>query len=116
MIVASGSRSSTSPINCCLYLEGVGFHLLWPELWPLAIIAAVTLPIAAWLFRHRLTNKSGNTVNCNCLRRGYFDDYLPEHRHKLGAHINLASQTALRQAQYFLHKLSLDLDIRDLRF
>lgn len=38
-----------------VYLEGAGLRLLWPELWPLAIIAAVTLPIASWLFRHRLT-------------------------------------------------------------
>ncbi len=28
--------------------------LLWPQLWPMAIIAAVTLAAAAWLFRHRL--------------------------------------------------------------
>lgn len=38
-----------------VYLEGAGLRLLWPELWPLAIISAVTLPIASWLFRHRLT-------------------------------------------------------------
>ena len=38
-----------------VYLEGAGLRLLLPELWPLAAIAAVTLPIASWLFRHRLT-------------------------------------------------------------
>jgi ABC-2 type transport system permease protein len=38
-----------------VYLEGAGLRLLLPELWPLAIIAAVTLPIASWMFRHRLT-------------------------------------------------------------
>ncbi|HEX9142686.1 MAG TPA: ABC transporter permease [Candidatus Binatia bacterium] len=38
-----------------VYLEGAGLRLLMPELWPLAIIAAVTLPIASWMFRHRLT-------------------------------------------------------------
>lgn len=38
-----------------VYLEGAGFGLLLPELWPLAIISAVTLPIASWMFRHRLT-------------------------------------------------------------
>jgi len=38
-----------------VYLEGAGLRLLLPELWPLAVIAAVTLPIASWLFRHRLT-------------------------------------------------------------
>lgn len=38
-----------------VYLEGVGLRLLFPELWPLAIIAAVTLSGASWMFRHRLT-------------------------------------------------------------
>jgi hypothetical protein len=28
--------------------------MLWPQLWPLAIIAAVTLSGASWMFRHRL--------------------------------------------------------------
>jgi ABC-2 type transport system permease protein len=37
-----------------VYLEGVGLAWLLDELWPLAIIAAVTLPAAAWLFRYRL--------------------------------------------------------------
>ncbi|MGE5302374.1 MAG: ABC transporter permease [Alphaproteobacteria bacterium] len=37
-----------------VYLEGAGLGLLIPELWPLAVIAAVTLPIASWMFRHRL--------------------------------------------------------------
>jgi ABC-2 type transport system permease protein len=38
-----------------VYLEGVGLNLLIPELWPLALIAAVTLSAASWMFRHRLT-------------------------------------------------------------
>jgi ABC-2 type transport system permease protein len=38
-----------------IYLEGAGLGVLWPDLWPLALIAAVTLPAAAWMFRHRLT-------------------------------------------------------------
>ena len=38
-----------------VYLEGAGFGQLWPQLWPLALIAAVTLSAAAWMFRHRLT-------------------------------------------------------------
>jgi ABC-2 type transport system permease protein len=38
-----------------VYLEGAGFGLLIPELWPLVVIAALTLPIALWMFRHRLT-------------------------------------------------------------
>ena len=37
-----------------VYLEGVGLQLLVPELWPLAIIAVVTLSAASWMFRHRL--------------------------------------------------------------
>jgi hypothetical protein len=28
--------------------------LVWPRLWPMAIIALGTLSFAAWLFRHRL--------------------------------------------------------------
>jgi len=38
-----------------VYLEGVGLDLLFPELWPLAIIAFATLTGASWMFRHRLT-------------------------------------------------------------
>lgn len=37
-----------------VYLEGAGLHLLWPQLWPLAVISAVTLSAASWMFRHRL--------------------------------------------------------------
>jgi ABC-2 type transport system permease protein len=37
-----------------VYLEGAGLALILHDLWPLALIAAVTLPVAAWLFRHRL--------------------------------------------------------------
>lgn len=38
-----------------VYLEGAGFERIFSDLWPLAILAAITLPIAAWMFRHRLT-------------------------------------------------------------
>ncbi|HEY7862837.1 MAG TPA: ABC transporter permease [Thermoanaerobaculia bacterium] len=38
-----------------VYLEGADLGLLAPQLWPLAIMAAVTLPIASWMFRHKLT-------------------------------------------------------------
>lgn len=34
-----------------VYLEGAGLGQLVPDLWPMAIIAAVTLSSAAWLFR-----------------------------------------------------------------
>ncbi|MGH8176491.1 MAG: ABC transporter permease [Steroidobacter sp.] len=37
-----------------IYLEGAGVTLIINDLWPLALIAAITLPFAAWLFRHRL--------------------------------------------------------------
>jgi ABC-2 type transport system permease protein len=38
-----------------VYLEGVGLNLLIPEIWPLALMAAITLSAASWMFRHRLT-------------------------------------------------------------
>jgi ABC-2 type transport system permease protein len=38
-----------------VYLEGATLPLLVNDLWPLAVIAAITLPAAAWMFRHRLT-------------------------------------------------------------
>src|SRR5262245_8306263 len=38
-----------------VYLEGAGLHLLLPEIWPLALMALVTLSAASWMFRHRLT-------------------------------------------------------------
>jgi len=37
-----------------IFLEGAGIGDIWPQLWPLLIIAGVTLPPAAWLFRHRV--------------------------------------------------------------
>jgi ABC-2 type transport system permease protein len=37
-----------------LYLEGVGLSAVWTNMIPLLIIAALTLPLASWLFRHRL--------------------------------------------------------------
>jgi len=36
-----------------IFLQGAGVAEVWPEIWPMAVIAAVTLPAAAWLFRHR---------------------------------------------------------------
>jgi ABC-2 type transport system permease protein len=38
-----------------VYLEGAGLGLLLPNLWPLAVIAVLTLSAASWMFRHRLT-------------------------------------------------------------
>lgn len=37
-----------------IYLEGVGLGDVAHDLVPLAVIALVTLPVSAWLFRHRL--------------------------------------------------------------
>ena len=37
-----------------VYLQGAGLDLLWPDLWPMAIIATITLSAAAWMFRNRL--------------------------------------------------------------
>ena len=37
-----------------VYLEGVGLPTVLPDIIPLLLIAAVTLPTAAWLFRNRL--------------------------------------------------------------
>jgi ABC-2 type transport system permease protein len=37
-----------------VYLEGVGLGTVIADIVPLLIIAAVTLPFSAWLFRHRL--------------------------------------------------------------
>jgi len=37
-----------------VYLEGAGLGRLVPQLWPLAVIALLTLTAASWLFRHRL--------------------------------------------------------------
>jgi ABC-2 type transport system permease protein len=37
-----------------VYLEGVGIGTLVPNLWPMAIIATVTLGAATWMFRHRV--------------------------------------------------------------
>lgn len=37
-----------------VFLEGAGFDTTTPQLWPMALIAAVTLLAATWLFRHRM--------------------------------------------------------------
>jgi ABC-2 type transport system permease protein len=37
------------------YLEGAGIGVLAPDLWPLALMATVTLSVASWMFRNRLT-------------------------------------------------------------
>jgi ABC-2 type transport system permease protein len=37
-----------------VYLEGAGLDLLAADLWPLALLAALTLTAASWTFRHRM--------------------------------------------------------------
>jgi len=37
-----------------VYLEGATLVDIVPHLIPLSVMIAVTLPLAAWLFRHRL--------------------------------------------------------------
>jgi ABC-2 type transport system permease protein len=37
-----------------IYLEGAGLDRVWSDLWPMAIIATVTLSAAAWMFGNRL--------------------------------------------------------------
>jgi ABC-2 type transport system permease protein len=37
-----------------VYLEGAGLDLLTADLWPLALIAALTLGAASWMFSHRM--------------------------------------------------------------
>jgi ABC-2 type transport system permease protein len=37
-----------------VYLEGAGLDLLIPDLWPLALTAALTLTAASWMFSHRM--------------------------------------------------------------
>jgi ABC-2 type transport system permease protein len=36
-----------------IFLEGADLTMVWPYLWPLLSMAALTFPVAAWLFRHR---------------------------------------------------------------
>ena len=37
-----------------VFLEGMPFHLLLDQFWPMALIGTVALGIAGWLFRHRM--------------------------------------------------------------
>ncbi len=37
-----------------VFLEGAGITYFWHELWPMSVIAALTLMLATWLFRHRM--------------------------------------------------------------
>jgi len=37
-----------------VFLEGAGFDVLLPQLWPMAVIGVVSMALASWLFRHRM--------------------------------------------------------------
>ena len=37
-----------------VYLEGSGLNQIWPDLWPLLVMAAVTLTLGASVLRQRL--------------------------------------------------------------
>ena len=37
-----------------VFLEGMPFHLLLNQFWPMALIGVVALSIAGWLFRNRM--------------------------------------------------------------
>ena len=37
-----------------VFLEGAGFQLLTAQMWPLAVIALITLTLAGWMFRKRM--------------------------------------------------------------
>jgi ABC-2 type transport system permease protein len=37
-----------------VFLEGMPFHLLIPQFWPMALIGIAAFSIAGWLFRHRM--------------------------------------------------------------
>jgi len=36
-----------------IFLEGAGLGFVWPQVWPLLLMAGATLPVAAWMFRRR---------------------------------------------------------------
>jgi ABC-2 type transport system permease protein len=36
-----------------IFLQGADVFMIWRQLWPLALMACFTLPLAAWMFRHR---------------------------------------------------------------
>jgi ABC-2 type transport system permease protein len=38
-----------------VFLEGASLQDILPDLWPLTLIAVITLSVAVWMFRHRLT-------------------------------------------------------------
>jgi ABC-2 type transport system permease protein len=37
-----------------VFLEGAGLEYFWTDIWPMSVIAVVTLATATWLFRHRM--------------------------------------------------------------
>ena len=53
-VTAINPLSYAIDITRRVYLEGAGLNLLVADLWPLALIAAITLTAASWMFSNRM--------------------------------------------------------------
>jgi ABC-2 type transport system permease protein len=53
-LTAANPLSYVIDITRRVYLEGAGLDLLVADLWPLALIATLTLTAASWMFSHRM--------------------------------------------------------------
>src|SRR3546814_3539653 len=54
-----------------VYLEGAGFTDIWFDFLPLLAMMAVTLPLAAWLFRNRLRSEEHTSELQSLMRISY---------------------------------------------
>jgi ABC-2 type transport system permease protein len=36
-----------------IFLQGADTATIWPQLWPMLLMAGLMLPLAGWMFRHR---------------------------------------------------------------
>ena len=72
-----------------VYLEGAGLARLWPDLWPLMVLAGLTLPAAAWMFHQAFHHESVRNVRAgspsllNRLAHGSVRPGIAD-RHRLG--------------------------------
>ena len=55
LLLPLGPAATAIDIAHRVYLEAATLPQLASDLWPLAVIATVTLSAASWMFRHRLT-------------------------------------------------------------
>jgi ABC-2 type transport system permease protein len=53
-LTAANPLSYAIDITRRVYLEGAGLDLLVADLWPLALIATLTLTAASWMFSNRM--------------------------------------------------------------